>query len=137
MSERQKKFVWTFVKLVESFNYTEWIKNMKFVLFDSNLISATTDEWNKSEASDFDSKENFRVKKKTWDTINVKAKSKIDLMCQRIVQMILKKEFIAKNMWKQLKKDCILKKWNNKWKIMSKLKHLHLIKVKNMNEFHA
>ena len=85
MSEEQKESVWTFVKLVESFNYIKWAKNMKFALFDSNLMSVTTDEWNKSEASDFDSKENFRVKKKTWNTINVKAKSKINLMCQRIV----------------------------------------------------
>ena len=137
MNERQKKSVWTFVKLVESFNYIEWAKNMKFALFDSNLMSVITDEWNKSEANDFDSKKNFRVKKKTWDTVNVKAKSKIDLICQRIVQMTLKKEFIAEDMWKQLKKNCTLKKWNNKWKIMSKLKQLHFIKVKNMNEFHA
>ena len=85
MSERQKESVWTFVKLVKSFNYIKWTKNIKFALFDSNLMSVTTDEWNKSEVSDFDSKENYRVKKKTWDTVNIKAKNKIDLMCQRIV----------------------------------------------------
>ena len=81
MSEKQKKSVWTFVKLVESFNYIEWARNVKFALFDSNLINVITDEWNKSEVSDFNSKENFRVKKKTWDTVNVKAKNKINLMC--------------------------------------------------------
>ena len=44
-------------------------------------MSVITDEWNKSKVNDFDSKKNFRVKKKTWNTINVKAKDKIDLMC--------------------------------------------------------
>ena len=72
-------------------------------------MSVTINEWNKSEASDFDSKENFRVKKKTWDIINVKAKNKINLMCQRIVQITLKKEFIAEDMWKQLKKTALLR----------------------------
>ena len=81
MSKRQKESVWTFVKLIESFNYIEWAKHIKFTFFDSNLMSVITDEWNKLKANDFDLKENFRIKKKTWDTINVKAKNKIDLMC--------------------------------------------------------
>ena len=38
---------------------------MKFVFFDLNLMSVITDEENKSKTSDFDSKENFRVEKKT------------------------------------------------------------------------
>ena len=51
--------------------------------------------------------------------------------------MTLKSEFIADEMWRQLKKDCTPKGWNNKWEVMSKLEQLHLIKVKSMNEFHV
>ena len=61
--KEQKKFVWTFVKLIESFNYIEWIKNMKFALLNSNLWNVIFDVLKKSKEKDFDSKKDFRSKK--------------------------------------------------------------------------
>ena len=78
--KEQKESVWTFVKLIESFNYIEWVKNMKFVFLNSNLWNIISDILKKFKKKDFDLKENFRSEKKSWESINVKARNKIDLM---------------------------------------------------------
>ena len=71
---------------------------MKFALLDSDLLGVTSDDWTKSEASDFDSKEDFRTEKKAWNIVNAKAKGKIGLMCQKTVQITLEEESTAEDM---------------------------------------
>ena len=137
MTGGQKESVWTFAKLVGSSNYTEWARNMEFALLDSDLWGVTSGVWKKPEEADFDERNDFRTEKKSWGSANAKARGKIGLMCQKTVQMTLKSESTADEMWRQLREDCTPKGWNNKWEVMSKLEQLHLTKVKNMDEFHV
>ena len=83
--KEQKEFVWTFVKLIESFNYIEWVRNMKFAFLNSDLWGVISDVLKKSIKKDFDSKKNFRLERKSWKSVNVKAKDKIDLIYQKII----------------------------------------------------
>ena len=137
MTGGQKESVWTFAKLVGPSNYTEWAKNMEFALLDSDLWGITSGVWKKPEEADFDEKDDFRTEKNSWESANAKARGKIGLMCQKTVQMTLKSESTADEMWRQLREDCTPKGWNNKWEVMSKLEQLHLTKVKSMDEFHV
>ena len=63
--KEQKESVWILVKLVESFNYTEWVRNMKFAFLNSTLWDVTFGVLKKSEEKDFDSKKNFHLERKS------------------------------------------------------------------------